>query len=64
MCRVLIDEASLSDLPVKKQSCLRNQFGLVLLMRQLTLILFNYLAMHVLPLYFLHVKPLLCDLSP
>jgi len=51
MCRVLIDEASLSDL--------RNQFGLVLLMRQLTLILFNYLAMHVLPLAFLHVKPLL-----
>jgi len=41
MCRVLIDEASLSDLSVRRQSCLRDQFGLVLLMGNSPFILFN-----------------------
>ena len=55
-CRVLIDEASLSDLPVQRVITMRNYPG-HLPMRQLCFLYFNQLAMHGLPLIFSYVKP-------
>jgi len=55
-CRVLIDEASLSDLPVQRLITMRNYSG-HLPMRQFCFLYFNQLAMHEpLLLTFLYTK--------
>ena len=56
MCRVLIDEASLSDLLVQRLITMRNYSG-HLPRRQLCFLYFNQLAMHeLLLLTFLYTK--------
>ena len=62
--RVLIDEASLSDLPVKKKSCLRYQFGLVLLSCDNSSLFYSiYFDMHIMDLSSLHLAVCLHALS-